>query len=99
MGEPLSKDSKMECARHGSNPPSFICHHLQHGFSLGFHQPEEAPDPDHPFEHAWCDECDAVFLDEGGEWNDVSEGFAKVMVICAGCLAEIRDRNANSNYR
>jgi hypothetical protein len=40
-----------------------------------------------------------VFLDEGGEWNDVSEGFAKVMVICAGCLAEIRERNAGSNQR
>jgi hypothetical protein len=97
MGKPISKNSKMECGRHGTQPPTFVCHHLQFGIGLGFNQSKEAPDPDYPFEQAWCDECHTVFLKEGSEWNDVSEGFAKVMAICAGCFAEIRERNNNTS--
>ena len=96
MGEPLSKNSKIKCSRHGTQPPTFICRHLQFGTGLGFHQPADGPDPEYPFDQAWCDECNEVFLKEGGEWNDVSEGFAEVMMICAGCFEGIRSRNSSS---
>jgi hypothetical protein len=92
MSDPLTKDSMMECARHGRRRPAFICQHLRLGEGIGFKQPQEPLDPEAPFQNAWCDACDKVLLREG-EWNDVSEGFAKVMVICEGCLEEIRSRN------
>jgi hypothetical protein len=89
---PLDKDSMMECARHGAHRPAFICQHLRLGEGIGFNLAPEPVDPEWPFQNAWCDECDAVLLREG-EWNDVSEGFAKITVICEGCLEEIRSRN------
>lgn len=92
MSDPLNKNSLMECVRHGTHRPAFICQHLQFGAGLGFNQADEPFDPEWPFQNAWCDECDKVLLREG-EWNDVSEGFAKITLICEGCLEEIRGRN------
>ena len=82
----------MECARHGTHRPAFICQHLHVGEGIGFNLADESFDPEWPFQSAWCDQCDQVLLREG-EWNDVSEGFAKIMLICEGCLEEIRNRN------
>jgi hypothetical protein len=73
--------------------PAFICKHLQHGVKVGFHTPTEPPAADEPFQMAWCSECENIRLIEG-EWNDKSELFAGVMVICEGCFNEIRIRNA-----
>ncbi|MDH4263595.1 MAG: hypothetical protein OEV78_11180 [Spirochaetia bacterium] len=98
MGNPLNKSSMMECPTHGLRKPSFVCSHLQCGEGLGFHQPSEPHDPELPFQHAWCDEYDSILIEEG-EWNDRSEGFAKIMVICEGCLDVIRKRNIRVNEK
>jgi hypothetical protein len=95
MGDELSKDSMMECRRHGLRSPTFICKHLQVGVSVGFNQPDEPPDPDWPFQTAWCDACEEVRSEEGA-WNDRSEGFAGILAICEGCFDEIRKRNDGS---
>jgi len=84
----------MECTLHGIKRPAFICAHLQYGVGLGFHQPDETDNDDEfSFQNAWCDECNDILLEEG-EWNDRSEGFAKIMAICEGCIEEIRARNS-----
>ncbi len=95
MGNPLNKDSVMECPTHGDRLPAFICKHLQYGEGLGFNQPDDPPEEDWPFQNAWCDECDKVLIEEG-EWNDRSEGFAQIMAICEGCFEEIRKRNSKN---
>ena len=82
----------MECPHHGLRRPTFICRHLHHGRGLGFNQPIEPPDPEWPFENAWCDACDRILREEG-EWNDKSENFARIMAICEGCFCEIKARN------
>ena len=82
----------MECERHGLLRPAFICKHLQYGEGIGFFEPEEQPDPEWPFKNAWCTECEAIAIEQGG-WNDFSEGFAQTMPICEGCYEEIRRRN------
>lgn len=92
MSSPLNKDSKMECARHGLQKPSFICKHLQYGEGIGFYEATDDPDPEYPFREAWCDECDKVLMEQG-EWNDISEGHAQILPICEGCLNEIQARN------
>ena len=92
MDKPLNRESLMECPRHGDQRPAFICKHLLFGRGLGFHQPDDPPTEDWPFQNAWCDECDKVLVAEG-EWNDRSEAFADIMALCEGCLEEIKQRN------
>ena len=92
MKNTLNKYSKMECENHGSNPPAFICRHLQHGIGIGFHEPEEEFDSEWPFRNGWCSECEAFAIKQGG-WNDASEAFAQVLPVCDGCYEEIKQRN------
>ena len=66
MATPLSKDSRMECVRHGLRRPAFVCQHLYRGEGSGFHQPAEPPEEGWPFQNAWCDTCEAI-LDREGE--------------------------------
>jgi hypothetical protein len=94
MNKSLNKYSRMECKRHGIQKPAFICKHLQFGEGLGFIEAGGEPDPEFPFKEAWCGECDAIRMEQG-EWNDVSEGHAKIMAICEGCYNEIKLRNKN----
>ena len=92
MSDELSEDSFMECPTHGRQRPTVICQHLQHGVGCGFQVPNQ-PDFEMPWlQMAWCDECDAV-LQEEGEWNDRSEGFAGIMFVCEGCFNVVRKRN------
>jgi uncharacterized protein YjaG (DUF416 family) len=42
--------------------------------------------------NAWCDACDEV-LAEVGEWNDESEGYAKIKLICDVCYFEMKKLN------
>lgn len=92
MGNTLTKNSTMKCSQHGLGRPAFIGSHLQHGEGIGIFEANEK-DPDFPFRSAWCDACDTV-ISEQGEWNDISEGHAQVMLICEGCLNEIQTRNS-----
>jgi len=76
--------------------PAFVCQHLflQHRKKeyspIGFYQPTQDPgDPDDDLE-AWCAACDEV-LGRVGEWNDESEAFADIKVLCSGCFERIRE--------
>ena len=86
MGDPTKR---MECSRHGEGYATFVCKHLVDGTGIGFvFGDTQDPRPD-----AWCNQCDEVLLREGGEWDEVSEGFAQVTALCSGCYDEIRARN------
>ena len=89
----MSDDSdKVECGTHGRASATFICQHLRRGENLGFHM---GFDPDHQddlYPDAWCDKCDEI-LEEEGEWNDTSEAFAKIKMVCSGCYQDIREKN------
>jgi MinD superfamily P-loop ATPase len=50
--------------------------------------PEEADE-----KCAWCNECEAVRQKNGG-WNDESEAFAQITMICDACFEAARLRNA-----
>ena len=85
-------DNKVECKTHGSADATFICQHLIGGESLGFNigYDPETSDELHP--DAWCDECEKI-LDSEGEWNDKSEKFADIKIVCSHCYENIRERN------
>ncbi len=85
-------NEKITCSKHGAKPVTFICQHLVKGEDLGFNLGYDPDDPYCLYPDAWCDECDKVLDAEGG-WNDVSEKFSDIQVICADCYLQSRERN------
>lgn len=83
------KDTVVQCDIHGTSFATFVCQHLPKGEGLGFFC---ADDPDDPCPDAWCGECEKVRVAEG-EWNEKSESFANITVICAGCYEVVKRRN------
>lgn len=85
------RDGILDCARHGSQPATFVCRHLAEslasGASVGFFT---SGDPDTPRPDAWCAACEACVQRTGGEWTDESEGFAGVTMICGACYDQVR---------
>lgn len=85
---------RIECALHGAQEQTFVCRHLveslRSGEKVGFCCSSE------PRGYAWCNACEEVRIGEGGktgEWNDRSEAFAKVTLLCGACYDEIRKLN------
>ena len=76
--------------KHGPATATYVCQHLVSGLALGFFH---ADDPDNPYPEAWCGQCEEVLVREGGEWNDTSEAFAKVTLLCHFCYEVVRSRN------
>lgn len=85
-------DTKVECGKHGATTATYVCQHLVKGEKLGFNQGYDPDNPDDLYPDAWCDECNKVLEDEG-EWNDKSEGFAGIKLLCSHCYEETRERN------
>ena len=83
------KKTPIHCEKHGRRYATFVCCHLVQGSDLGFFY---ADDPEDERPDAWCGACDRVLLEEG-EWNDRSEGFAQVTLICSECYDAVRKRN------
>ncbi|GAA0193903.1 hypothetical protein GCM10009122_56990 [Fulvivirga kasyanovii] len=87
----------VKCGEHGSRRRAFVCQHLNSNTKTGF---EEAfpTYPDMEFEYedddfqAWCDECESVRVKYDG-WNEESEKFAKIKLICEKCYFDIKEFN------
>lgn len=93
-----SKQKIVECTQHGFARPGFVCQHLDCKTVSGFHEAfdtykgmelEEEDD----FQ-AWCDECEKVRA-EYGEWNEESENFAQIRLVCENCYFELKKFNQN----
>lgn len=89
-------DKKVECGVHGKSSATFICQHLSNGEKLGFNLGFDPDQPDELYPDAWCDLCDDV-LEKEGEWNDTSEAFANIKLVCAQCYCAIREKNWNQD--
>jgi len=93
---------KLECTTHGEQYAAFICQHLVEGIELGFWEPFDSTADEIYTEgelNGWCDKCDDVLMEEG-EWNDKSEAFAKIQVVCTKCyfsIKKLNKRNPNNN--
>ena len=84
----------VECSRHGPQQATFVCQHLAQSLTtrerVGFFYARE------PRGDAWCSACEEVRIREGGEtgdWNDRSEAFASIKLVCGACYEEIRTLN------
>ncbi len=82
----------IHCSVHGERQEAFVCTHLAESLKtnkpVGFFYSgtvEEHSD-------AWCLACEEVRLKEGGEfgdWNEKSEAFAQITLICEDCYTRI----------
>ena len=82
----------IQCDTHGESAPAFICCHLMgDAFGLGFNR--NPPIDDDPFPDAWCDNCEIIFQQNGGEWTDDTMKLADIQLVCAGCYNASRIRN------
>jgi hypothetical protein len=82
----------IECRVHGEQQQTFVCRHLakavQTGEKVGFFWSGE------PRGDAWCAACEAVRIREGGltgDWNDRSEEFAGITLLCGACYDRVRE--------
>jgi ferredoxin len=81
----------VECKAHGEQQETFVCHHLfkalDSGEKVGFFWSGE------PRGDAWCSACEAVRIREGGitgDWNERSEKFADIKLLCGACYDQLR---------
>ena len=85
MSDP-SDFKRVHCKEHGIQQATFVCRHiiqtLRDGKPRGFWTSDI---PGNPRPDAWCAECEAKVQACGGEWNDESEAFAGVSLLCGGC--------------
>lgn len=82
----------VDCETHGPTSATYLCQHLVGGEKRGFNPGYDPDLPDDLWPDAWCDECEKV-LESEGEWNDESQKFADIRVLCCRCYEDIRDRN------
>ena len=77
----------IECAEHGSSNASFVCTHVRQslidnvarGFCYSSLDPDVEP-------CAWCDHCDQMLTNGGGDWNEELEAVAKIKLLCSSCF-------------
>jgi hypothetical protein len=87
--EMADRHDLVSCGTHGPRPAAFVCRHVLDGLRTGSrHTPNESEDDD----QAWCDACERVRAREG-EWNDRSEAFADIRLICLDCFRQARQLN------
>lgn len=76
----------IHCDEHGEQQATFVCQHilqtLKDGRPRGFWTSDN---PENPRPDAWCAECETKVQETGGEWNDESEAFAGISLLCGAC--------------
>lgn len=91
--------NKVECCDHGLRNRAYVCQHLVRSEFKGFWEPFDSDSTktyNNDELNAWCDECD-IILNEQGEWNDISEAFAGIKLICDVCFFGMKDLNSGSS--
>ncbi len=85
----MNEERIVRCGSHGLRRAAFVCRHAFRGSGLGFFAPN---DPDADLQ-GWCGECERVRARCGG-WDDESEGFAGITLVCDLCYHAARERNS-----
>lgn len=80
------------CCEHGEQEETFVCQHLLRALqtreTVGFCFASS------PRGDAWCSECEDVRVREGGssgDWNERSEAFASIKLLCGACYDQVRE--------
>ena len=92
----MAADKKqVECRTHGNRYPAYVCQHLNLRTPVGFYE-SFASDPQETYANdalnAWCDTCDEELM-RVGEWNEESEAFAQIKLVCDACFFDMKELN------
>ncbi len=87
--------NEVQCPEHGVREATFVCQHLaaclKTGKVVGLFTAE---DPTNPRPDAWCKVCDEFCYHHGGDWNDETEVFAGITMICSECYDQAKQINS-----
>jgi hypothetical protein len=81
----------VECHAHGEQEETFVCQHLLG--ALGTRKKVGLFRSGGPRGDAWCSACEEVRIREDGvtgDWNERSEAFAGIKLLCGACYDELR---------
>ena len=89
-----ARSGDVECGTHGTQQATYVCKHIvqsvRDGVPRGF---LTAHDPGNPHPDAWCADCEERVQATDGEWNDESEAFAGITLLCSACYRYARSLN------
>ena len=91
----VDDEKYVECSSHGKQQATYVCQHivqsLRDGTPRGFLSAEPEPGDVRP--DSWCTACEDIVNNTGGEWNDESEAFAGVTLLCGACYDQAKAMN------
>lgn len=87
----MNDESVVECATHGQMRAAYVCQHLLQSRRDGHPRGVNWLWDDERLVNAWCDECDAFLDQHGGEWNEKTEAFAGIKLICQSCFDALKE--------
>ena len=86
----------IDCRNHGPKREAFVCAHLDlktiKGFNEAFDTFKGMELGDEDDLQAWCNDCESIRLKYNG-WNEESERFAKIKLVCEDCYFEFKRFN------
>ena len=98
MSEP---EKFIKCCKHGKQHATYVCLHTVQSLSdnvpRGFWSAEPEPGNERP--DSWCSACEEMVNKTGGEWNDESESFAGVKLICGACYDRVKQLNLSGKKK
>lgn len=87
----MAAEEIIDCGIHGQQPITFACTHIAHGLldgtTPGF---VVAPEGEEPNPMAWCDACEVMVDELGGDWSNEASDRAEWKMLCAGCYTEAK---------
>jgi hypothetical protein len=87
-------EQKITCELHGERERSFVCQHIFESLlthkKAGFHQ---AVDTESKYPDAWCDQCEIIWGEVGGQWTDELEKRLGIKLLCSACYDLAKDLN------
>ena len=87
----MAMEELIDCSVHGRREITFACTHIAHGLldgtSPGF---VVAPEGNEPNPMAWCDECEVMVVQSGGNWGEEASDRAEWKMLRAGCYTEAK---------
>ncbi|MEL6505907.1 MAG: hypothetical protein AAFO61_11265 [Pseudomonadota bacterium] len=90
----MNEKKQVQCDQHGLTNPAFACFHCLTSLKDGQKRGLTFVRDDDGQYNGWCDECDKFLTDHGGEWNDKTEAFAKITLLCEGCFEQLIEMNS-----
>ncbi|WP_032096973.1 MULTISPECIES: hypothetical protein [unclassified Alteromonas] len=94
----METDNTVNCCKHGEQQATFVCQHLMDSMTtknkVGYNSAPESDDNKRP--DAWCNQCEVKRLECGGDWNEESEAFANIKLVCGCCYDQAKVINTSS---